>query len=665
MSAVTLHLAGDKLLISFDYNETIVSKLKRIPGCRWKKTLGRWEAPLANYSRIVDSLNNVIVSTAVMKRLADEAALTRKVEILKAKTYHELEDYSPKVPLMSHQKKAFELHRMLKGSGNFGEMGSGKTASAICSIHWHIETGNIENALVVCPKSVLRGWEEQIEFFSDLSFISLVGTKPERIRKLGLKKDIYLINYAGARIMEEVLLEKGFNMVITDEAHRIKNPQSKQSKACYNLADKAEWKIALTGSPVLNTALDAFGVMRFIDPTVFGESFFAFRNKYFKNVGPENSPIQIYIPQGGAEKVISDKLDTRSIRVLKDECMDLPVAVHLPNRIVYLSPQQDRVYRDLQENLAAQLSENKSIKINHVLTLMLKLNQITSGWYKDSDTGEITHFKTNPKFNALKEVVTDAGEQAIIIWAYYKEDMKLITNYYGRCQKCKESVNLVGGEKCPKCHTVIKNRCSEVQGSTKRRNAEIARFRFTPEERAKLRARFIEEGMKATEIRDELGDLLDDGSEPPQSNIFAAQVTAASEGLNLQRSTMSVFYSRNWSLKDWVQALARNHRKGQTKKVTYVNLVAQMQSGDPTVDQRIVDALTKKENLSKRINKDDIKLLTGNYKKKNREAFKDIVIEEEKKEMDRPKQEDDPSDNGEAPPEFTAPSEPPTQGGLF
>jgi len=61
-----------------------------------------------------------------MKRLAEEAALTRKVEALKAKSYHELDDYSPKVPLMSHQKKAFELHRMLRGSADFGEMGSGK-----------------------------------------------------------------------------------------------------------------------------------------------------------------------------------------------------------------------------------------------------------------------------------------------------------------------------------------------------------------------------------------------------------------------------------------------------------------------------------------------------------------------------------------------------------
>jgi hypothetical protein len=258
---------------------------------------------------------------------------------------------------------------------------------------------------------------------------------------------------------------------------------------------------------------------------------------------------------------------------------------------------------------------------------MLKLNQITSGWVKDSDTGEIIHFKQNPKFEELKAVVEEAGDQPIILWAYYKADMKLLCDYYGRCQKCKAPVNNIPEDKCPGCHTPIKYRCSEVQGSTKYRNAEIAKFRLTTEERAALRKKFTEEGMAPAEIRSEIGDLLPDGSEPPQTNIINCQCVAASEGLNLQRATLSVFYSRNWSLKDWTQALARNHRKGQTKRVTYLNLVAKMQNGDDTIDQRIVSALHKKEDLSKRVNKDDIKLLMGNFKKKDREAFKDLAID--------------------------------------
>ena len=52
-----------------------------------------------------------------------------------------------------------------------------------------------------------------------------------------------------------------------------------------------------------------------------------------------------------------------------------------------------------------------------------------------------------------------------------------------------------------------------------------------------------------------------------------------------------------------------------------------MANGEDTVDQRIVNALKKKEDLSKRVNKDDIKLLTGDFKKKDREALKDVEID--------------------------------------
>lgn len=616
-------------------------------------TLLRVNKESTSYARTANQLNSLGILTKYGKTW-NKATVMRTIAVGRTHQYKDIYDNIDKVWL---KQKRDELQKLIDQEVHYATIVSieeidyegwvydlevpethnyvaenilcHNTASAICALHWYIETGKTKHCLVVCPKSVMKSWEEQITMFSDMTYISLEGTKEERLKKLKQDKHIYLINYEGVWRMEEDLLKKGFNAMLCDEAHRIKNPQSKQSKSCYTIGDSVEYRIALTGSPVLNTPMDAFGVMRFIDSTVFGESFYAFRNKYFLNVGNENSPIPIFVPRHGAEKEISDKLYTRAVRVLKEECLDLPQAVHAPNRIVNLSPEQDKAYRALQEKLSAEIAEAKQIKISHVLTLMLKLNQITSGWIKDPETGEIYYFKSNPKFDELIEVVEECGKQPIIIWAYYKADMSLITNYFGRCTKCKEPVNYVKKDNCPKCKTLIKYRCSEVQGSTKHRYAEIAKFRFTPEERAQQRKKYLEEGQNEKYIREQLGDLLEDGSEPPQTNIIVNQCVAASEGLNLQRSTVSIFYSRNWSLKDWTQALARNHRAGQTKSVTYINLVAQMANGEDTVDQRIVDALQKKEDLSKRINKDDLKLLSGNFKKKDKEAFKDVAIQDD------------------------------------
>jgi intein/homing endonuclease len=504
------------------------------------------------------------------------------------------------------------------------------TASAICSIHWNLLNKNIDKCLVVCPKSVIGNWEEQIAFFSDMTFVAMQGGSKDKKKILAESDaDIFIINYESTwRILDE-LLDRGFNMVVADEAHRIKNPDSKQSKACYKLADTAQYKIALTGTPVLNSSMDAFGVMRFTDPSIFGYSYYSFRSRYFKNVGAENSHIPIFVPKRGADEKISDKMYTRSIRYLKSECMDLPAATLLPDRHIVLSEKQDRAYRDMQEELCAQI-DGEEIKITHVLALMMKLNQITSGWMKNSRTGETLFFDTNPKFEELKTVVEEIGNKPIIIWAYYKADMAMIINQYSRCSKCKTNTNLVEEPDCPKCGTKIQFRCSEVQGSTKNRGGEIAKFRFTPEERAAIRVRMESENKKQANIRYELGNLLPNGNEPPQTNIIATQCVAGSEGLNLQRSNYSVFYSRNYSLKDWTQALARNHRKGQTQPVTYINLVAKRRNGEDTVDQKIADALRKKESLSKKINKDALRQAFGKKLSKkldNMEIDNDVVEE--------------------------------------
>jgi len=642
MSDVFLHLAGKKLLLSFEFSQHMVEKVKRIAGTRWNKNLSRWEAPLASYNAIVNDLDNLKISKAVMEKMHAEAELKKKVTFLqkvKPTEYH-ITDYTPKKPFMAHQRTAFDLHRLLPGSANTSEMGSGKTASAICAIHWNILTGKIKNALVICPLSVIRGWEEQIEFFSNLSYIALVGkNKAEKLNKLQSERDVYLINYEGVWRdgVIEALMEKGINMVVCDEAHRIKDPSANQSKACQQLGDAAEYRIALTGSPVLNSSLDAFGVMRFVDSEIFGDSFYSFRSKYFTNVAPEKSPFAKFLPRPGADKEISDKMYTRAIRYLKEECLDLPDAITMPDHIVTLSDEQDKAYREMQENLCAQIEGNKEIRISHILTLMLKLNQITSGWIKDPETGKIHYFKSNPKFDALTNLVEEIGhKKGIIIWAYYIADMNMIYNYFSRCtnEKCKVLVNNLADDNCPSCRTPILYRCSQVQGSTKNRRAEIAKFRFTGEERAQQRKDFAEQGKNVKEIRDEIGDPLPDGSEPLQTNIIACQCVAASEGLNLQRATESIFYSRNYSLKDWIQALARNHRQGQTKTVTYMNLVAKLQSGDDTVDQKIVDALKRKEDLSRKMNKDDLKAIFGLKKAPDIDIKQDLAEGEDVKDSE-------------------------------
>lgn len=497
------------------------------------------------------------------------------------------------------------------------------TPSAICAIHWRLLVGDINRCLVICPLSLVRNWQEEISRFSDLTYVSLVAPgKEQRLKRLEQDKNVYLINLDYVDTLKDDLLKKGFDMVVVDEAHRIKNPQALQSKATYELGDKAKYRIAMTGSPVLNSIMDCFGFLRFVNCSILGESFYSFRNKYFINLSKDGSPFPMYVPKKGAEKEISDKMYSCSIRFLKSECLDLPETI-TTTRVMTLSSEQDKAYRQMQEDLMVELGNLEVVKVSHVLTMLMKLNQITSGWLKSKE-GEIIFFESNPKFEELKTIIEELQGKPAIIWAYYKADIALINNYYTHCRKCKESIRLIPGNNCLKCGTEVKYRVSVVQGSTKNRNAEIAWFKYTPIERALMRKTMVEAGVSAKDIRDNLGDLLSDGTEPLQTNLFIGQIAAASEGLTLNQALYSIYFSRDYSLKNHIQSMGRNHRAGQKEKVTYINLVCSRKDGEDTVDMRILNKLQKKEDLAQRVNKDDLKLLFGDFKKKDREAIKDI-----------------------------------------
>lgn len=623
---IYLHILGNKLLVSFKPCEYTEQKIKTISGAKKNAAFARWEVPLSNYENLTKVFDNLVLSDGVISRIREEAELKEKIEKLKSAPWYEIEDYVPKLPLYTHQKKAFELHRMLKGSSNYSEVGSGKTASAICAIHWRLIMNQIDKCLIVCPLSIIKNWQEEIARFSNMSTIAILGSKEQRLKRLEENKDIFIINYDYLAAIKDDLLKKQFPMVVLDEAHRIKNPGAEQSKAAYDLGDNADYRIALTGSPILNSPMDAFGIMRFVDPSIFGESFFAFRNKYFVNTAAGNSLFPMFHPKHGAEEKISDLLVSRSIRYLKADCLDLPPAVTLPDRVVALSAEQDKAYKQMQENFVIELAGMQTIKLTHFLSMMMKLNQITSGWFKVPDSQEIVKFKSNPKFEELKTIVEEElPGKPLIIWVYYRADIELIYNYFSRCQKCKESILRIFGDTCT-CGSPIKHRPSLVYGGVKDRDAQIAWFRTTEEERKIERQKQIELGIPNKEIIKNLGELLPNGQEPPQTNIFIGQISAASEGLNLQRATYAVYFSRDYSLKNHIQSLGRNHRGGQKQTVTYINLVCARQSGDDTMDMHILSKLKKKEDMSKKINKDDLRNLFGDSKI-NKEKINQLLIE--------------------------------------
>ncbi len=137
------------------------------------------------------------------------------------------------------------------------DMGLGKTLQTLCSIQGR--------TLVVCPKSVVYNWAEEItRFRPSLSSSIYQGVK----RKLDPKADVTLMTYAVLRMDVDRLAKEDWDMIVLDEAQAIKNESSQTARAAFEL--KGKFRVALSGTPVENRLEELWSVMHFANPGLLG-----------------------------------------------------------------------------------------------------------------------------------------------------------------------------------------------------------------------------------------------------------------------------------------------------------------------------------------------------------------------------------------------------------
>lgn len=434
-----------------------------------------------------------------------------------------------KVQPYAHQKAAFDF-----ACGKFGlvpsasrsrgvallmEMGCGKTLTAIGITGVLFQTGKISRVLVVAPLSILGVWQSEFEQFADFPYTLtvLTGTSEKKRRQLkeisGGGLQIAVVNYESARILADDLLRFNADLVIADEAHKIKENRSKQSRAMHALGDKARYKLLLTGTLITNKELDVFSEYRFLNSSIFGTSFYSFRNKYFDMVGYGN-----HIPRF-RKWMLDDflqRMHSVAYRVTKAECLDLPEITE-EVRTVALEPKAMKIYRQLEKDSFAELKSGEVTAMN-VLTKLLRLSQVTGGHITDDDTGE--HHVSTAKLDALSDIIDSAmdGGRKIVVMARFVPELDDIQELLEK-KKIGYAV---------------------VRGGISDRDGEIRRFQY------------------------------DDGC-----RVFVGQIAAAGLGITLTAASTMVFYSLDYSMSNFDQAKARIHRVGQKENCHYIYLVCE------------------------------------------------------------------------------------------
>ena len=430
-----------------------------------------------------------------------------------------------------HQRQAFEFACRLfgltghdpptsRGVALLMEMGTGKslTTIAVAGRLWlNHKAGRM---LIVAPLSILGVWQEEFCKFSDFeySLVTLNGSESKKIEKLrqmptsGLQ--VAVINYESAWRMEQEFAEWDADLIVCDEGHKIKTHNIAASKCMHRLGAKARYRMLLTGTIITNKAIDVFSPYKFLNPAVFGNSFYAFRNRYFDMVGYGNHTA---VMKASTADELTRRIHSIAFRATKVECLDLPETTEIV-RTVELEPQARRLYQQLVRDSYALIKVGEITAAN-VLTRLLRLSQLTGGFLCGDDIDRIETV-SSAKLDTLSDIVDSAAQEGgkLVIIARFLPEINVIVDMLER--------KAIG--------------FSLITGAVKDRDEQVRRFQTDPE-----------------------------------VSVFVGQIATAGLGITLTAADKMVFYSLDYSMSNFEQAKARIHRVGQRNPCTYIYLVAE------------------------------------------------------------------------------------------
>jgi SNF2 family DNA or RNA helicase len=167
-------------------------------------------------------LDHVARELELREGLREEERLLRRLGRLKLPV---------KIPLYPFQKRGVLFAAMRERTILADDMGLGKTAQAIGAACLLAERRGLRGALVVCPASVKYQWEREVRRFCDRSAVVIEGGRGERARLYDSDVFFKIVNYEAVVRDKHLLAERDFDLVVLDEAQRIKNWKTKTARS--------------------------------------------------------------------------------------------------------------------------------------------------------------------------------------------------------------------------------------------------------------------------------------------------------------------------------------------------------------------------------------------------------------------------------------------------
>lgn len=235
------------------------------------------------------------------------------------------------------------------------DMGLGKTVQSIALLLHRAQKGA---SLIVAPASVVHNWQSELRRFSpSLRCLILHDniTERESIITSSTSFDIVITTYGLLSRIGDIITAKEWNVILLDEAHNIKNRDTKSSKIAMNL--KGDFRLMLTGTPIQNHLGEIWNLFNFTNPGLLG-SFESFVSKFINPIEQGNDK--------SIQRELKRILQPFMLRRTKSEVLDeLPTKTEIVHRVEF-SKQE----RALYENFRLQaLSGLKSGGLNPIQSL--------------------------------------------------------------------------------------------------------------------------------------------------------------------------------------------------------------------------------------------------------------------------------------------------------
>jgi SNF2 family N-terminal domain protein len=280
------------------------------------------------------------------------------------------------------------------------DMGLGKTLQTIALL---LEQGSKGPSLVVAPASVVPNWRNELRRFAPTLNVIVLNQSDNRTADIEKVQagDVVVITYMLLNIEQKILTEREWVVVCLDEAHTIKNANTKMSKAAMQL--KAQRKVILTGTPIQNRLSELWNLFQFINPGLLGSAE-QFKQKFIQPIEGNNDKER----QSQLRRLIAPFLLRRTKGEVIKELPD-KTDIQLP---VELSSNEITMYEMHRKMVEEMVRSDKSLNVS-TLAEITKLRQMACSCSLVDKSWKVPSSKLLA-FIDLAESLNDSGNRALV-----------------------------------------------------------------------------------------------------------------------------------------------------------------------------------------------------------------------------------------------------------